>query len=186
MIESADDLLAVETTAPGTEAEETDRFRSRILLVEDSPDNQRLLLFLLRRWGAEVDVRENGRAGMEAALDAWHGGDPYDVVLMDMQMPVMDGYEAARRLRSEGYDRPIIALTAHAMTTDRDRCLAAGCDDYAAKPIKADALRAKLRQYTPERSTTDPAAEVTRDATPTAGADPKAPSAREPATTPRR
>jgi signal transduction histidine kinase/DNA-binding NarL/FixJ family response regulator len=186
MIESADEFLAVETTAPGTEAEETDRFRSRILLVEDSPDNQRLLLFLLRRWGAEVDVRENGRAGMEAALEAWHGGDPYDVVLMDMQMPVMDGYEAARRLRSEGYDRPIIALTAHAMTTDRDRCLAAGCDDYAAKPIKADALRAKLRQYTPERSTTDPAAEVTRDAPPTAGADPKAPSAREPATTPRR
>ena len=111
------------------------KFHGRVLLVEDVKFNQALVSALLGKAGAEVEVAENGLVGCERAWQAERDGRPFDVVLMDMQMPVLDGYQATQRLRSEGYVRPIVALTAHAMKEDRDKCLAAGCTDYITKPL---------------------------------------------------
>ncbi len=121
------------------------RIDARILLVEDSPDSQRLIAAFLRKIGAEVDVAESGREAIDKALALQHSPAPYDVVLMDIQMACLDGYEATRILRSEGFNQPVIALTANAMSGDREACLAAGCDDYAVKPIKRGQLARQIR-----------------------------------------
>jgi len=126
---------------------------SRILLAEDGRDNQRLIQLYLARAGASVEIASDGAEAHAKALIAMAIGRPHDLILMDMQMPQMDGYEATRRLRTDGYKGPIVALTAHAMSGDRERCLAAGCDDYASKPIERkrliDLCSAKLRPQSP-------------------------------------
>jgi CheY-like chemotaxis protein len=118
--------------------------RGRVLLVEDNPVNRRVGVKMLERLGLAADVAENGRAALEAL-----GRQHYDVVLMDCQMPELDGFEATRSIRARGAPRriPIIALTADAMPGDRDKCLAAGMDDYLAKPIKREGLRAALVRW---------------------------------------
>ena len=116
----------------------------RILFAEDGPDNQRLISFLLRRSGAEVVIVADGQTACDEAWAAWRGSEPFDVILMDMQMPVLDGYEAARRLRNSGYPLPIVALTAHAMVEDRQICLDAGCNGFATKPIEFPKLVAAI------------------------------------------
>ena len=113
---------------------------SRILLAEDGLDNQRLISFILRKAGAEVTVVENGSLAVEVADQALQTGAPFQLILMDMQMPVMDGYAATACLRSKGYDRPIVALTAHSMKSDRQKCLEAGCDEFLSKPIERSLL----------------------------------------------
>lgn len=118
----------------------------RIFLAEDGPDNQRLIAFHLKKAGAEVRIFDNGRLALEAMTQ---GGSiygpllenpPCDFVLTDMQMPELDGYSLARMLRAKGWSRAIVALTAHAMTGDAERCFEAGCDDYATKPIDRSRL----------------------------------------------
>lgn len=111
------------------------RLHGRVLVVEDGIDNQRLLEHQLKKAGADVVVVEDGKAAIDAVRDSEMGGRPFDLVLMDMQMPVMSGYDATKRLRELEYRLPVIALTAHAMEGEREKCLAAGCDAYLTKPI---------------------------------------------------
>ena len=128
----------------------------RVLLAEDAVENQRLLALILRKAGAEVTVVEHGQAAVQAALQAHQEGQPFDLILMDMQMPVMDGYSAVQQLRAEGYPGPIIALTAHAMSEDRQKCLQAGCNDYMSKPIPQAKLLQMVAQYAPGQNPTPP------------------------------
>ncbi|MCA9251423.1 MAG: CHASE domain-containing protein [Phycisphaerales bacterium] len=116
----------------------------RILLAEDGPDNQRLIAYLLKKVGAQVTVANNGQEAFDAAIAAKQSGRQFDVILMDMQMPILDGYQATEKLRAHDYTGPIIAVTAHAMSDDRQKCLSAGCDDYATKPIDRQDLTAAI------------------------------------------
>jgi PAS domain S-box-containing protein len=126
--------------------------RARVLLAEDGLDNQRLVSFVLIRAGAHVEVACNGRLAMEMALAAERKGKGFDLILMDMQMPEMDGYAATRALRERGYKGTIVALTAHAMADDRAKCLEAGCDDFASKPIDKETLIEKCAKWAKGRA----------------------------------
>ncbi len=123
------------------------RLNGRLLLAEDGVHNQRAITFYLKKAGAEVAVATNGRIACDMAMQAVAEGRPFDVILMDMQMPEMDGYAAATWLRQQAYTGPIIALTAHAMSHDRDRCIKAGCSDYLSKPIDRKQLILTVASY---------------------------------------
>jgi len=116
-----------------------------VLVAEDGEDNQRLIAHHLRRAGMLVTLANNGREAVDLALAAQKQGQPYQVILMDMQMPEMDGYDATRHLRGAGWRGAIAALTAHAMTGDRQACIDAGCDHYLTKPIDRDTLLRTVR-----------------------------------------
>jgi len=102
----------------------------RVLLAEDNPDHQRIVTYILGGRGHAVDIAEDGQQAVRMAKE-----NRYDVILMDVRMPGMDGLEATKAIRAENQRVPIVALTAHVMKGDRERCLAAGMDGYLSKPI---------------------------------------------------
>ena len=127
------------------------RLDCRILLAEDCTDNQRLFTRVLDRAGAKVVVAENGQVAYEKAIGALESGSPFDLVLMDLNMPVADGYLATRMLRNEGYALPIIALTACATSGAWEKCRDAGLDGYVTKPINREELLATIARHVADR-----------------------------------
>ena len=118
------------------------RVKGKILIAEDNKDNQQLLSIILANTGAELCFVDNG----EKALDKTRS-NKYELILMDMQMPVMGGVEATKKIRESNYTYPIVALTANAMSTDYDRCMEAGCNDFLTKPINKDKLFQVIYKY---------------------------------------
>lgn len=148
------DVIAAKVNIAETPSD-VGKLNCRILLAEDGPDNQRLLTFILKKAGAEVIPAENGKVAIDKVHATELAGEFFDVILMDIQMPELDGYGATRQLRQEGYTRPIIALTAHAMNEDRQKCLDAGCDEFATKPIDRHDLIAVIQSQIASVETSD-------------------------------
>jgi PAS domain S-box-containing protein len=121
----------------------------RILLVDDNSDNRQVVRFYLEEAGVELDTAEDGAKGVDRARSAKASGSPYDVILMDMRMPVMNGYDATLCLRKSGFKTPIIALTAHAMDGDEQACLNFGCNAYVSKPIVQSTLLTTIATLLP-------------------------------------
>ncbi len=119
----------------------------RILLIEDSVDNQRLIAHHLTKEGAEVLIAENGQVGCELQHDSTENGKPIDIILMDIEMPVLDGYDTTKLLRLQGVTTPIIAITAHEQIYDRRLCISAGCDDYLSKLVVPSMLVGTCAQW---------------------------------------
>lgn len=142
-LKETDNLLG-----PSTSTSTLCAFKNRVLIVDDAVDNRFLLEMLLQRYNIETVSAANGSEAVELTLR-----DNFDLILMDVQMPVMDGFEAVKYIRSKGYKKPIIALTAHAMRGDRERCLEAGYDDYIKKPINRQVLEDCLAKYVTKAAT---------------------------------
>jgi signal transduction histidine kinase/CheY-like chemotaxis protein len=126
---------------------QTDTVKGKILIAEDAEANQALIRVLLTRLGHDITIVQNGQEAVEAVE-----ANTYDLILMDMMMPVMNGYDATRKLRSKGCTLPIIALTANAMKGDNLKCLDAGCDEYLSKPIDRKRLEEILETYLSKQS----------------------------------
>jgi CheY-like chemotaxis protein len=121
--------------------------RGRLLVVEDAKCTQQILCSMIHKMGMEAKVAGNGQIACEMAEESKAEGKPYDLVLMDIRMPVMNGYEATRWLRSQGWLVPIVAVTAYNTNEDREKCMEAGCDDYLSKPVHETALRNVVARY---------------------------------------
>ena len=116
---------------------------NRILVAEDNPVNQKVIIGMLKRLGFNADIANNGAEVLEAL-----GRDAYELIFMDCQMPILDGYEATRAIRASASEHiPIVALTANAMPGDEEKCLAAGMDDYIAKPLSIITIQKTLDKY---------------------------------------
>mgnify|MGYP006077431661 CR=1 FL=1 len=135
-------VLGFETVPARTIANAGQLSGMKILVVEDSPDNQALISIYLGRVGANIDIASDGEQGYQMAIDGHH-----DLVLMDVQMPIMDGITTIKKLRASGFRRPVVALTAHAMKEERKRCLDAGFTDFLSKPINKNELIGLILQY---------------------------------------
>jgi signal transduction histidine kinase/DNA-binding response OmpR family regulator len=135
-MEAQDDFTHVKVKINGT-----------VLVAEDGIDNQALITTRLRGMGLKLEIANNGQIAVEKALGAVAANAPYDLILMDIQMPIMDGFTATQELRGKGYRGPIIALTANAMERDRTKCLDAGCNDFVAKPIEMQKLIKAIGRY---------------------------------------
>ena len=144
MIDGPAEAALAPTRSKKAAAPEIGELKARILLAEDGPDNRRLITRFLESAGATVEQVENGALAVERVLGK---GPKIDLILLDMQMPKMDGYTAAALLRQRGVTIPILAVTAHAMSGERDRCLAAGCHDYLTKPIPRRTLVEACRRW---------------------------------------
>ncbi|MGV6814370.1 MAG: response regulator [Phycisphaerales bacterium] len=112
----------------------------KLLIVDDAKDNRMLLKHILKKTGAEIEFAMDGKQALEAVDMGLQIEQPFDLILMDMQMPVMDGYFATVKLREQGINTPVIAVTAHALEGDRQHCLDSGCNDYLTKPINKKLL----------------------------------------------
>jgi PAS domain S-box-containing protein len=138
---------APDWNAAHTASRHDEAVHGRVLVAEDTPAIRTLLGQILRRMHLDCDAVENGRLACEKAMASESEGRPYDLILMDVQMPEMDGFDATRWLRDHDWRNPIVALTAHAMVGDRESCLAVGCDGYITKPFHPKELQAMLVRY---------------------------------------
>ncbi len=138
--ESIDTNRPKAPASPATNNANADLSTRRILAVDDAKDNRMLLHHYFKRTGADVEFAHDGQQAVEIFNKAIEKNQPFDIVLMDMQMPVLDGYAATRALREQGITTPIIAITAHALDGDREQCLDAGCNEYLTKPVNKSTL----------------------------------------------
>ena len=143
----ASTAAALESAEP--QAGEHELRGARVLMAEDNPVNMMIAVALLEQWGVRVEQAADGRQAVEAVRRSALAGQPFDAVLMDVQMPVMSGYEATRLLRQDTSGRrlPIIALTAAALVTERAHAIEVGMDDFLTKPIDAERLRLTLARW---------------------------------------
>ena len=144
------DTLSNSQLEAGQAANDLPQFNARVLVVDDNAINQTVAQFQLEDFGVEVELTENGQEALLLLNQS-----AFDLVLMDCQMPVMDGFKATRLIRdsqSTVLDRtiPIIAMTANAIIGDREKCIAAGMDDYISKPVDTDKLEQALRKWLPK------------------------------------
>jgi PAS domain S-box-containing protein len=140
------EVAEAEPRSPATATATTAKLAARVLVVDDRRDIRFLIQHLIEKMGGHVTQCSDGAQAVSILSESQSGGEPFDVVLMDMQMPVMDGPTAVRTLRDNGCDCPIVALTANAMASDREACLDAGYTDYLTKPIEAERLTELLHR----------------------------------------